>query len=210
MTISIVQKDGSKTPVSEDLLRKLVACGKIPPDTLLVVDGKTCVTADLPELAEIYKRLGVIAVPAVAVPPRVGEEPAAPTPAPAPAPAAPTADKAVDPETAEIYAAALKNVSNKFEGAVVAGLFLTFAGFVGPFIVSATFRADINPESFAGWLHSAGITAFCFFLSALAVLLYWSVYWAIRSAALLREEAALRQERYLKKLASAVKVKTNK
>lgn len=199
MTISIVQKDGSKTPVSEDLLRMLVACGKIPPDTLLLVDGKTCAAADLPELAEIYKRLGVIAVPAVAVPPRVGEEPAAPT-----------ADKAVDPETAEIYAAALKNVSKKFVGAVVAGLFLTFAGFVGPFIVSATFRADIKPQSVAGWLHSAGITAFCFFLSALAVLLYWSVYWAILSAALLREEAALRQERYLKKLASAVKVKTNK
>lgn len=195
MSVFIVHRDGGKTPVDRALLVKLAESRRLEPETTLEVDGVTRRAHELSELAPIFRRLGYEEPVAVPTPPRVGE--LSPEPAPRPEPD-PDDDPDRELSETEIRRLAVKRVDGRFRADAISRALALTAGIVvilyalGSIVVGAI------------WRSSGAWTELMFRETALGVafVFYFGIRRAIRTNAILREEAAIRQESLLRKLLS--------
>lgn len=187
MTINIVQKDGSKTPIDISLLVKVAQSGRLSPDTKLERDGKMTTARELPELADIFKELGVPEAPVVAVPPRAEEASKSAKPKPKTKPASKRASKSaqaiIDREISRI---AKKRVDEKYRYDFPFTALIALAG-----IFLFLFCLDLDLGD--------GIGFVIFTISGIGIFGYFGIRSCLRANALLNEEAAIRLETLLRK-----------
>ena len=197
MSVFIVHRDGGKTPVDRALLVKLAESRRLEPETTLEVDGIARRAYELSELAPIFRRQGYEEPVVVPTPPRVGE----PTPKPEPEPkleSEPDDDSARELSESEIRRLAVKRVDALFRADAFSRTLALVAGFVAILYAIGSIVVDaIRGSSDAG-------TEFMFRATALGIafVFYFGIRRAIRTSAILREEATIRQESLLRKLTS--------
>lgn len=197
MSVFIVHRDGGKTPVDTALLVKLAESRRLEPETALEVDGIARRAYELSELAPIFQRQGFVEPIVVPTPPRVGE----PTPKPEPEPKSEPeldGDSVRELTELEIRRLAAKRVDARFRADAISRTLALIAG------IAAALYAIGSIFVVAIWGSPGAWTEYIFRATTLGVAFafYFGIRRAIRTSAILREEAAIRQESLLRKLTS--------